>query len=229
MCLIYLHLDQRLIFFANSYGLGSTFIYAFGRHLFVSGDVNYSWTFSDLLATNVGVVSASGRVGEHWDLGKKRDKKLAVYVGFLYRNFTNTDGTKGNINLADVFPELQIQVDNKINTSVAVNTQTIAENDALIATLNPRSDALQIAGLKVDNGLLTTKNNALSTMQDTLVQSGVYTTEIVYDIKKEIIQKWTFEFGASFEFNPHLGFRSEIGVSKDQKLILVGLNYRFGI
>ena len=220
---------SKVDFKANAYGLGGTFVYGFGRNYFVSADANYSWTVSDLLEDNVGVVTASGRIGEHWSLGKRKDKKLAVYVGFMYRDFTNTKGTKGQINLSEVFPDLETNVNNGIDNRVASNSQTIVDNDALIADLHPVDDREQIADLKAENRVLNAKNVALEGLANGLNESGVYDTEIKYEIKKSMLQNFTFEFGASYNLNDHWAVRSEIGASKEQTLILAGLAYRFGL
>jgi hypothetical protein len=216
-------------FRANAYGLGGTFVYGFGRNYFVSGDANYSWTVSDLLEDNVGVITASGRVGEHWNIGKRKDKKLAVYVGFMYRNFTNTNGTKGQINLSEVFPDLESNVNSGIDNRVDENTQTITDNTELIGTLNPVSDREQIADLKAENRVLNVKNAALEGVADGLDDSGVFDTEIRYEIKKSMLQNFTFEFGTSYDLSKHFAVRAEIGASKEQTLILAGLAYRFGL
>lgn len=220
---------SKVDFKANAYGLGGTFVYGFGRNYFVSADANYSWTVSDLLEDNVGVVTASGRVGEHWNLGKRKDKKLAVYVGFMYRNFTNSKGTRGQINLSEVFPDLETNVNNGIDNRINDNNQTISDNTDLINSLNPITDREQIADLRAENRVLTLKNAALTEVSDGLNESGVFDTEIKYEIKKTMLQNWTFEFGASYNLSDHWAVRSEIGASKEQTLILAGLAYRFGL
>lgn len=220
---------SKVDFKANAYGLGGTFIYGFGRNYFVSIDANYSWTVSDLLEDNVGVVTASGRVGEHWDLGKSKQQKLAVYVGFMYRNFTNSKGTRGQINLSEVFPDLENQVTTGIDNRVTKNNQSIEENKESIAGLNPINDREEIEDLRADNRVLTAKNIALNSLDEQLAKSGIYDTEIRYEIKKTMLQNWTFEFGASYNLNDHWAIRSEIGSSSEQTLILAGLTYRFGL
>ena len=60
-------------------------------------------------------------------------------------------------------------------------------------------------------------------------EGGIYDTEIRYEIKKDLLHPWTFEFGFNFELNKHWTFRGEYGVSAYQRLLLTGLSYRFGI
>lgn len=220
---------SKVDFSANAYGLGTTVIYGFGRNYFVSGDVNYSWTFSEIIEGSVGIITASGRIGEHWDLGKKKDKKLAVYVGFMYRDFTNTEGTRGSIKFSEALPEVEENINNGIDNRISDNNSQIADNNALIDELNPILDREQIADLKAENRVLGIKNRGLTALQSGLDESGVYDTEIRYEIKKEMIQNWTVEFGASYNFTDHWAFRSEFGVSKSQTLILAGISYRFGL
>jgi hypothetical protein len=220
---------SKVNFKANAYGLGGTFVYGFGRNYFVSADANYSWTVSDLLDDNIGVITASGRVGEHWDLGKKKTKKLAVYIGFMYRNFTNSKGTKGQINLSEVFPDLESNVNSGIDNRITQNTQTISDNTDLIGTLNPVTDREQISDLKAENRVLTIKNTTLTGVSENLDESGVFDTDIKYEIKKSMLQNFTVEFGVSFDLSRHWTLRGEFGTSKDQTLILAGLAYRFGL
>lgn len=220
---------SKVDFTANAYGLGTTLIYGFGRNYFVSGDVNYSWTFSEIIDGSVGVITASGRIGEHWDLGKKKNKKLAVYVGFMFRDFTNTDGTRGSIKFSEALPEVEQNINNGIDARVADNISQIEANNTLIDELNPVKDREQIADLRAQNRVLGIKNTGLTSLQNGLDESGVYDTEIRYEIKKEMIQNWTVEFGASYNFTEHWAFRSEFGVSKSQTLILAGISYRFGL
>lgn len=220
---------SKVDFTANAYGLGTTVIYGFGRNYFVSGDVNYSWTFSEIIEGSVGIVTASGRIGEHWDIGKKKDKKLAVYVGFMYRDFTNSDGTRGQIKLSEALPELESGINNGIDTRIAENIVQIDDNTAAIDELDPIKDREEIADLKAQNRVLGIKNRGLEALQNGLDESGVYDTEIRYEIKKEMIQNWTVEFGISYNFTDHWAFRSEFGVSKSQTLILAGISYRFGL
>ena len=44
-----------------------------------------------------------------------------------------------------------------------------------------------------------------------------------------MIQTRTIQFGFNLQFNKHLMFRGEYGISGSQKFILTGLQYRFGI
>ncbi len=109
------------------------------------------------------------------------------------------------------------------------NSQTIEDNKVLISNLHPIQDREEIEDLRAENRVLTAKNIALETLDEGLAESGVYDTEIRYEIKKTMLQNWTFEFGASFNLSDHWAVRSEIGASKEQTLILAGLAYRFGL
>ena len=60
-------------------------------------------------------------------------------------------------------------------------------------------------------------------------ESGVYETEIRKEKKKDLIYPWTFEFGFNWEVNKHWMVRGEYGISQYQRLLLTGVNYRFGI
>ena len=227
--------SSRVEFQASTIGLGSTFFAKLGQDNFVSLDGNYSWTKSDMLQDNVGVMTLSGRVGQLFEFGEKK-RMLAAYVGFMYRDFTNADGNDGAVTLDEAIPGLQDQVENGIDNKIATNTDQIAENQERIDEINETPPVLQSPEerqerrtLEAKNTLLEVSNNGLDELETTLEENGFYDTNIGYFIKKEMINAWTLEFGVSYTHNEHWGFRSEFGYSEEQQMILAGLVYRFGL
>lgn len=202
-------------FDALAYGAGTTLVFGY-QNYFLSTDINYSATETELLDDQVGVLNLSARLGYKFDLSKKNpDFFLAAYVGVMNRDFVGAKGSTGSIQFNEVFPDIDNVFNERIDTRVAENNQKI-EN------LNPISDAGEIVKLKA-------QNIALEEIQGKVNESGAFTTSINYFIKKDMIQTRTFQFGFNLQLNKHLMFRGEYGVSGSQKFILTGLQYRFGI
>lgn len=240
---------SKVEFTAEAYGLGTTLFAPFGKRSWISVDGNYSWTVTELLEDNVGVVTLSGRLGSKWNFKKKSGGFITAYIGFMYRNFTNSDGSLGQINLDEVFPEIGQNIYGGIDTRMTENSLRMDSNNVNIGANNDRIDEIEalppaqqipLAGekrsleakntaLEYHNVLLQSKNDGLSALETRIVESGVFETQINYYVKKEMVQAWTFEFGVSIEIIDNLGLRSELGISDSQKLILAGAYYRFGL
>lgn len=240
---------SKVEFTAEAYGLGTTLFAPFGKRSWVSVDGNYSWTVTELLEDNVGVVTLSGRVGSKWDFKKKSGGYISAYLGFMYRNFTNADGSYGQINLDEVFPEIGDNVYGGIDNRRTENTLRMDSNNVNIEANNDRIDEIEAlppaqqiplarekrtleaknTALEFHNVLLQSKNDGLNNLESRIVESGVFETQIDYYIKKEMIQSFTVEFGVTIEIIDNFGIRSELGISEYQKLILAGAYYRFGL
>jgi len=202
-------------FDALAYGAGTTLVFGY-QNYFLSTDINYSATQTELLDDQVGVLNLSARLGYKFDLSKKNpDFFLAAYVGVMNRDFVGAKGSSGSIQFNEVFPDIDNVFNEKIDTKVEQNNQAIAN-------LNPILDASEVIRLKA-------QNIALQEIQNKVNDSEAFTNSINYFIKKDMIQTRTFQFGFNLQLNKHLMFRGEYGVSGSQKFILTGLQYRFGI
>jgi hypothetical protein len=205
--------SSNVKFDAMTYGLGSTFIFGWNGY-FSSVDFNYSRTNTALLKEQVGYATLSARVGYRFLLSKKnKDVFIAPYVGMMYRDFVGAKGNRGSIGLDEVFPELDESFNNNVNDKITYNESVI--ND-------PTTSASDRIKLKA-------QNQALETIQDEVNESGVFTTTIDYQIKKELIQTTTFQMGFNFQFNKHWMVRGEYSLSENQRFIMTGLQYRFGV
>ncbi|UXP31116.1 hypothetical protein N6H18_12225 [Reichenbachiella agarivorans] len=204
-------------FDALAYGVGTTFIFGWEGY-FLSTDVNISRTDTELLKDQVGYLTLSARVGHRFFLNKNnRDLFVAPYCGIMYRNFIGAKGNNGSINLDEVFPGLQESFDTRVEDKVTMNQEEI---DMLSS--NPIANADEIAKLKAEN-------LALNQIKSKVDESGVFSTEIDYFIRKELIQTITFQFGFNLQINKHWMLRGEYGVSDSQRFLMTGIQYRFGV
>ncbi|SHJ45629.1 hypothetical protein SAMN04488028_101180 [Reichenbachiella agariperforans] len=204
-------------FDALAYGIGTTFIFGWEGY-FLSTDVNISRTDTELLENQVGYLTLSARAGHRFFLNKNnRDLFVAPYAGIMYRNFIGSKGNNGSINFDEVFPGLQESFDTRVEDKIETNQDEI---DVLSA--NPIANADEIAKLKAEN-------LALNTIKTTVDDSGLFSTEIDYFIRKDLIQTITFQFGFNLQINKHWMLRGEYGVSDSQRFLMTGIQYRFGV
>ncbi len=202
-------------FNAQAYGIGTTLVFGY-QNYFLSTDINYSATDTELLENQIGILNLSARLGYKFDLSKKNpDFFLAPYIGIMNRDFVGAKGSRGSIQFNEVFPQIDTVFNEKINTKVESNNQEIQG-------LNPILDADRIIKLKA-------QNLALREIQSTVNDNDAFSTSINYFIKKEMIQTYTFQFGFNLQMNKHFMLRGEYGISGSQRFILTGLQYRFGI
>ncbi|WP_158531135.1 hypothetical protein [Algoriphagus chordae] len=205
--------SSNVQFDALAYGAGTTIVYGWNGY-FSSIDMNYSRTDTELLEKQVGYLTLSARMGYRFFLNKNnKDLFLAPYMGIMYRNFVGDRGSNGNISMDEVFPGL----DDAFNTKV---DEKIASNDAII------NDPSTSAAEKIK---LQAQNQALQTIEDGVNESGIFTTNINYYIKKDLIQTVTFQFGFNLQLNKSWMLRGEYGVSDSQRFLMTGLQYRFGV
>ncbi|KAB1069807.1 autotransporter outer membrane beta-barrel domain-containing protein [Tamlana haliotis] len=205
--------SSNVEFNANTYGLGTTLIFGWNGY-FLSTDFNYSRTDTDLLKDQVGYATLSARGGYRFGLSKKRkDFFLAPYAGVMYRNFIGAKGSEGNIGLDEVFPDLNDTFNQRVDDKVA-------SNEAIIKA--PETGTAEKIKLQA-------QNQALHTIKDKVNESGLFTTEVDYRIKKELIQTVTFQMGFNLQINKHWMFRGEYSLSDAQRFIMTGLQYRFGV
>ncbi|AZQ65023.1 hypothetical protein EI427_22650 [Flammeovirga pectinis] len=169
------------------------------KDYFVSVDANYSGTKSDLIKDNVGIMVNSIRFGKKFNL--KHDRFVTFYVGAMYRNFTNSGGSYGSIVLKDAMPGLEGAYQQWYDN---LSTGQRIVIDAGVKAIN------EIAGTEIGDG-------------------GIMNSQVDYHIKKDLLKKWTFQFGGQFQLSKRIWIRGEYGVSDYSKFILTGINYRFGV
>ncbi|NME72390.1 hypothetical protein [Flammeovirga aprica] len=190
---------SNVIFEGISFGGGMTFNYGY-KDYFFSADVNYSGTRTDLLKNDVNVVVSSLRVGKTFKL-KKKDRFVNFYVGAMYRNFVSKGINSGSIQIKDALPGLDDHYQTWYNQLNPVQQKLL---DRTIDGINEEYN--------LDIG-----------------EGGVMNARVDYHIKKELIKKWTFQFGGQFQLSKKIWIRGEYGVSDYSKFIMTGINYRFGI
>jgi len=213
-------------FDAMTWGIGTTWVYGYDNY-FVSVDANFTKSYSELLDDPAKLVVASARVGNLIEF--KKERKLAVYVGGMWRNFVDRKGNYGSIKLNEVFPDIGNNVFPAIDQRVQANTGQINANNATISTLNPDrpAEAAQIALLEQQNSVLNGKNQALGTLDNGL--QTLFASDVEYKIQKEIINNWSVQFGFNFQFTENWQLRGEYGVANGNTFVLTGLQYRFGL
>ncbi|WP_067146741.1 hypothetical protein [Pseudotamlana agarivorans] len=205
--------SSHVDFDAMTYGLGSTLVFGW-KGYFSSIDFNYSRTSTALLDNQIGYATVSGRFGHRFGLSKKnKEFMIAPYVGVMYRNFVGARGSTGKINFNEVFPD----IDTKFNETV---DSKIASNQAIID--DPGTSAAEKLKLQA-------QNQALQTIEDKINDSGVFSTEIDYNIKKDLVQTVTFQMGFNLQVNKKWMLRGEYSLSDAQRFILTGIQYRFGV
>ncbi|MBD0402847.1 hypothetical protein [Flammeovirga sp. EKP202] len=190
---------SSVIFDAISFGGGMTLNYGY-KDYFISADVNYSGTRTDLLENDVNVVVTSLRVGKTFHL-KKKDRLVNFYVGAMYRNFNSRETNVGAIQIKEALPGLDEHYNDWYNQLTPIQQRLL---DKTIKSINEEYN------LEIGEG-------------------GVMNSTVDYHIKKELIKKWTFQFGGQFQLNNKIWLRGEYGVSDYSKFIMTGINYRFGI
>ncbi|KXX69169.1 hypothetical protein [Flammeovirga sp. SJP92] len=190
---------SSVVFNAISFGGGMTFNYGY-KDYFFSADVNYSGTRTDLLENEVNVVVSSFRIGKKFNL-KKKDRFVNFYVGAMYRNFVSRGITAGVVQIKEVLPDL----DDHYN--IWYNQLTPIQQRLLDKTIEGVNEEYNLA----------------------IGEGGVMNSTVDYYIKKDLIKKWTFQFGGQFQLSKRIWIRGEYGVSDYSKFIMTGINYRFGI
>ncbi|NLR90681.1 MULTISPECIES: hypothetical protein [Flammeovirga] len=130
----------------------------------------------------------------------KNKTKLAFYIGVMYRNFTNNKGNSGSLTIGEALPGLEDGLNNWYEGLTDAQKRVI--------------DRVQD---RIDERLEDTPYESISDL------------DIQYQIKKDLIKKWTFQFGGNYEINKHWMIRGEYGVSDYSKFLLTGVNYRFGV
>lgn len=214
-------------FDATTWGIGTTLVYGY-KNYFISVDGNISKSQSAILDEPAKLVVASARVGNLITF-KNPHRKLAVYVGGMWRGFVDRKGNQGQIKINEVLPDLGSNVFPAINERVDANNGQINANNEAIAALDPSrpADQAKIAVLEAENAALNGKNQALGALDNGLQQ--VFASDVGYSIQKDIINNWSVQFGFNFQFNPHWMFRGEYGVANGNTFVLTGIQFRFGL
>ena len=207
--------ESEVTFESKTYGIGTTFVYGWNDY-FISADANFTSSKSELLTQRVGIVVASARIGRRVIF--PNNMKLAVYFGAMYRNFLSNEGNDGTIKLNDALPGLEEHILGGIEERVITNNNEIT-----------RLREEKPPGWVEDISRLTAKNTALGLMYENLDGNEVFSTNINYFIKKELVSNWTTQIGFNFEISPNWMIRGEYGYSAHQKFLMTGLQYRFGL
>lgn len=190
---------SNVIFDAISFGAGMTFNYGY-KDYFVSADVNFSGTRTALLKNDVSVVVSAIRVGKKFNL-KREGQFVNFYVGAMYRNFITKGVNAGSIKLNEALPNLE------------------EEYRMWFEKLSPMQQKIIETGTAYLNEAYNLE----------IGEGGIMNSTVDYYIKKDLIKKWTFQFGGQFQLNKRIWIRGEYGVSDYSKFIMTGINYRFGI
>lgn len=190
-------------FDAIAYGGGFTLAYGY-KGWFSSLDINYALSDTDLLDEQIAVGTYSIRFGKKININDGK-QSIAIYVGAMNRNFTNTNSTPGQILLSDV-------IKNDIDMSQPIENiyGSLDKNQQLIIK--------RLLGKEPDGSSV---NKYINEMIDN--------TSVEYTIKKELLQTWTVQCGFSIELNKHFAIRGEYGIEENNKFFMTGINYRFGI
>ncbi|MDW5287558.1 hypothetical protein [Formosa sp. PL04] len=205
--------SSEVEFDARTYGIGATLVFGWNNY-FGSTDFNYSRTDTELLKEQVGYATLSARAGYRFGVSQKnKDFFIAPYVGVMYRNFVGADGNSGSIGLDEVFPELDATFNETLDEKIASNEEII--NDPGTSNRDKRK--------------LTRHNEYLTTIGERVNESGIFTTTIDYNIKKEMVQTVTFQMGFNVQINKHWMVRGEYSLSDNQRFLMTGLQYRFAI
>lgn len=208
-------------FDAIGYGIGGTAVYGV-NNWFASLDGNYSWTRTELLNRDVAIATASIRVGKQFEF--KNKQRLAVYTGTMYRDFLADGPNEGKIKLNDALPEAEDRITKGLDDAISENQSIINEIEQI-----PRDDRTavqkkQLYEARRNNLILVPIDNYFTENGD-----AIFNTLINYQIQKDLPQPWTFQFGFNYELNTNWMLRGEFGFSGDQRLILTGIQYRFGL
>lgn len=206
-------ISSKVDFTASTWGVGSTFVGKISEGYFFSVDGNISWSSSELLQDKAVFAVASARVGHRVPLSKKVN--LSLYVGGMFRDFIDQEGNFGAVALDQALPNIGDKVFSAINDKRDANKEEIAG-------LNPNNpiDNLRIQKLENQNERL----EEIETVFEELISSDVN-----YDIKKEIINNWSVQFGFNLEINDYVHFRGEFGKGQGNDFVMLGLQYRFGL
>ena len=215
-------INSSVEFTARSFGLGNTWAYGKNNY-FASIDYNYSWNKSELLDQTLGLFTSSGRLGRTFKLGKKM--KISGYVGAMYRNFTDNGPSNGSLKINEALPGLEKNISDGLNQRISENNQKISDLQDNIDGGGTPTETLK---WKQQQDFLNNRNESIAAKDTELKESGVYDTRINYSIKKELLHPWTFQFGFNWQINKKFMIRGEYGVSQYQRLLLTGVNYRFG-
>lgn len=199
-------------FKSTSWGGGTTFVYGW-KNTFVSSDVNFTSSASDILADKVGFMVASVRIGKREQF--RNGMALAVYIGAMYRNFVGHEANKGNVLLEEYFPGLRGGILDGIDNKVADNEALILDDNYPYDAEDPTKAQLRL------------RNAGLNEISARL--SAAPPSQVNYSLKKEFIQPWSIQLGFNYEITKHWMFRGELGYSSEQTFFMTGLQYRFGM
>ncbi|KXX67390.1 hypothetical protein [Flammeovirga sp. SJP92] len=190
-------------FDALAYGGGFTLAYGY-QGWFGSVDINYALSDTDLLEEQIAVSTYSMRVGKKFNINRGK-QSIAVYIGAMNRNFTNSNATPGKILLSEV-------IQNDIDLSEPITSIYNGLDDKTKLLIK------RALGKEPDGSMINDHMNGM-----------IDNTSVDYSIKKELLQTWTVQCGFSIELSKHFAIRGEYGIEQNNKFLMTGINYRFGV
>ncbi len=214
------YFTSEVSFDALAYGLGTTLSYGY-KGYFLSMDGNWSWTSSDLLTRDVGVLTLSGRLGKNWQL--PREQAIAFYVGFMYRNFIADGPNQGSVTLREALPGVEGKILTTVDNKITSNKVTIDEIKAIPSGDRTPEEKEKLRKAQLGNAVLVPLYDRLDSNSEM-----IWNSPINYMIEKELEQPYTFQFGFNFQLNKKLMVRGEYGINGAQHFLLTGIQMRFG-
>jgi hypothetical protein len=120
--------------------------------------------------------------------------------------------------LDEALPGLENHILGGVNNKIDNNNDEISR----LKTDRPPGWAAEVAKLETQNILLNEIHQGIE-------GHDVFGTTINYSIKKDLITKWSTQFGFNWEISPYWTLRGEYGYSYGQEFLMTGLQYRFAI
>jgi hypothetical protein len=218
-----LHLETKVDFDANTFGLGLTPTIGVGGG-WLALDMNYTWTDVPQLDDPATAFVFDPRMGKSFQL-RNPDENINFWVGG-FRLKINT-GTTGSIPLTDAIPidELQSNVDEGLEQVAQLNAEVESWWNSLSPPeqANPANKAryeASKAALARAGAFLDSANTALTNAESASVQ---------YSIDKRPEDMWNFIAGGQYQLNRSWMFRLEVGFLSSRTHVITGVQYRFGL
>ncbi|MCG8578655.1 MAG: hypothetical protein MI866_01985 [Bacteroidales bacterium] len=172
--------------------------------LFVSGDMNHTFSYNPRLDKPAKVLITGTRIGPVFNFKNKPDMNVVIWVGAMHTHFNGH--TVGQINTIDLAPDAPGKIDD------------------MRGNLNNWYDGLSPID-KIKYGVIYKRlDDGLGNLKD-----GVENSYIRYEMNKSIENPWNMLVGAQWQINKRWQVRAEAQFMGDRTAGLVSLNYRFGI
>ncbi|WP_276483809.1 hypothetical protein [Paraflavitalea pollutisoli] len=170
--------------------------------VWIQADYNVNWADMQLLDNKVFTQIVGIRVGHVFPLQGSPEKNISLWVGMMGL-FINND-TKGQIKLADVFPDISQDKINEIKNSY----------DQWYNGLRPVQQKV------VDK--------IVEKLQDKIDGHPIDDVSINYEMNKAVKSRWAGLVGAQYQFNKRWQLRTECNlISQDRFSLMLSINYRF--